>query len=48
MVEVNPEDLQGKYHDAAEDDGEVHWDDPPVRREELLVDISGILWPWCR
>lgn len=38
---LDPEHLQGKDHDAAEDDGQVHGDDPLVRPEELLNDVYG-------
>lgn len=36
-----PEHLQGKDNDTAEDDGQVHGDDPLVRPEELLHDVDG-------
>ena len=38
---LDPEHLQGKDHDAAEDDGQVHGDDPLVRPKELLNDVYG-------
>ena len=41
---LDPKNLQGKYHDAAENNGDMHRNDSLVRAEELLIDEAGTCW----
>jgi hypothetical protein len=45
---LDPEHLQGKDHDDAEDDGQVHGDDPLVGPENCSMMYMAPLDSWCR